>query len=103
MTAMMCPATSAATGAVGPRGTRRGISRHVSRSTTRRYLEQLAWAIERDGLLDHEARIDRIVKYAEHRPVSRVLVEVLADRDAPEVARIRAFGKLAMQLAFTRR
>lgn len=77
--------------------------RVVSRNTTRRYLEQLAWAIERDGLLGHEARIDRIVKYAEDRPVSRVLLDVLADRDAPEVARVRAFGKLAMQLALARR
>ncbi|MEM9515953.1 MAG: hypothetical protein AAGA42_13965 [Actinomycetota bacterium] len=96
MTAMI-PTTAPTT--CGPSGSRRP----VSRPTTRRYLEQLAWAIERDGLPGHEARIDRIVKYATDRPVSRVLVDVLADREAPEVARVRAFSKLAMQLTLFRR
>ncbi|MEO1059130.1 MAG: hypothetical protein AAFY28_19645 [Actinomycetota bacterium] len=101
---MTAPTTAPMTGtvpttALGPSSVRRS----VSRPTTRRYLEQLAWAIERDGLPGHEARIDRIVKYAEDRPVSRVLLHVLADRNAPEVARVRAFGKLAMQLALARR
>ena len=33
------------------------------------------------------------------RPVSRVLLDVLGDTGAPDVIRIRAFGKLALQLA----
>ena len=32
-------------------------------------------------------------------PVSRVLLDVLGDTGAPNVVRIRAFGKLALQLA----
>ncbi len=62
-------------------------------------LEQLAWKIDRDGLEGSDAGIAAVVSLARRSPVSQVLTEVLADETAPAVVRIRAFGKLAVQLA----
>ncbi|NQY55931.1 MAG: hypothetical protein HRT86_05490 [Ilumatobacteraceae bacterium] len=58
-----------------------------------------AWEIERIGLVGHEAAKSDTVDFATTRPVSRVLLDVLGDTGAPDVVRIRAFGKLALQLA----
>ena len=62
-------------------------------------IDALAWEIERVGLVGHEAAISDTVDFATTRPVSRVLVDVLGDTGAPDVVRIRAFGKLVLQLA----
>ncbi|MEM8621698.1 MAG: hypothetical protein AAGF73_18470 [Actinomycetota bacterium] len=65
--------------------------------------DALAWAIERVGLAGHESAIAETLDFAATQPVSRVLLDVLGDTDAPDVVRIRAFGKLALQLARNRR
>ncbi|MEM1334575.1 MAG: hypothetical protein AAGG08_14070 [Actinomycetota bacterium] len=62
-------------------------------------IDALAWAIERGGLVGHEAAIAETLEFATTQPVSRVLLGVLGDTDAPDVVRIRAFGKLALQLS----
>ncbi len=59
-------------------------------------LEDLAWAIARDGIERHEAEVDQAVTLAHSFGLSRLLVELVADRDQPAVARERAFGRLAL-------
>jgi len=61
-------------------------------------IDRLAWDVERAGLSGHEDVIERIVERARPSGVSPVLVGVLADQAAPECARIRAFGRVALQL-----
>ena len=62
-------------------------------------LERMAWRLERDGLTGSDEDVAAVVGLARRSPVSQVLTEVLADESAPAVVRIRAFGKLALQLA----
>lgn len=62
-------------------------------------VERLAWAIERDGLVDHHHVVAEVAARAADAGISPVLVGVLADPAEPEVARIRAFGIVALALA----
>ena len=62
-------------------------------------LERIAWSMDRDGLNGRDGDIAAVVTLARRSPVSQVLTEVLADENAPAAVRIRAFGKLALQLA----
>jgi hypothetical protein len=67
---------------------------------TDREIEQMSWRIEATrSLRDETAGITAVVHRAAAEGASPVLIGVLADPTAPEVARIRAFGKLALQLA----
>jgi len=61
-------------------------------------IDRFAWEVERAGLGGHEAVIDRVVERARPAGVNPVLVDVLADPAAPECARVRAFGRVAMSL-----
>jgi hypothetical protein len=62
-------------------------------------IDRLAWRIEAHGLSGMEDVLRRVVHRARNSGASRVLLEVLADAHAPEVARIRAFGRVAMHIA----
>jgi hypothetical protein len=66
------------------------------------HLADLAWALASDGLDAHEVSIRRVVSWARAAGVSPVVVGILADPSAPEVARLRAFGQIATALAAPR-
>jgi hypothetical protein len=58
-------------------------------------LDELAWAIDVDGIGYHEAAIARVVTWARTMGFDPILLDVLADPSEPETARERAFGALA--------
>ncbi len=66
-------------------------------------LDRLAWQIERDGIIPHATTVVDVARTAAAAHVSPVLIGVLADPSAPEVARIRAFGLVTLMLANTSR
>ena len=68
-------------------------------SISDREIERLAWHIELHGLAGHDEAIRNVVQRAHTAGASPVLAGVLADRNEPEVARIRAFGLVALQIA----
>ncbi len=59
----------------------------------------LAWDLATDGFSGHENAVLAVVRAARQRGVSPVLVDILADVRQPEVARLRAFGRIAVALA----
>ena len=64
-------------------------------------LEALAFDLASDGFAGHELAIRQVVRAARGAGPSRVprtLVDVLADPAEPEVARLRAFGSIAVAL-----
>jgi hypothetical protein len=61
-------------------------------------IDRLAWSVERTGLDGQETVIDRVVERARPAGVNPVLVDVLADSNEPECARVRAFGRVALEL-----
>lgn len=61
--------------------------------------DQLARSISVNGISQFEDEVAAFVKRAVRRGAPPVLVSVLSDRSSPEVARERAFGRLAMFLA----
>jgi hypothetical protein len=64
-------------------------------------LRELAEDLVRNGFAGHELAVRNVVRAArEAGPtrVSRILVDVLADPAQPEVARLRAFGRIAVAL-----
>ena len=63
-------------------------------------LDELAWAIDRDGIGPHEATVARLVAWARALGLDPVLVDVLSDPAQPPAARERAFG--AVSQAVTR-
>jgi hypothetical protein len=63
-------------------------------------LSTLAADLATGGLAGHEADVHALVRTARARGASPVLVDILADRDQPEVARLRAFGRIAAYLSF---
>jgi hypothetical protein len=62
-------------------------------------VDRLAWHIEARGLTGVEKELRRVVERARSSGVSPVLVDVLADPTEPEVARMRAFGHVALHMA----
>lgn len=62
-------------------------------------LTELAWDLASDGFVDREAAVLRVVRTARAAGLSSALTGVLADAAQPEVARLRAFGRLAVLLA----
>lgn len=62
-------------------------------------LTELGWCIERFGLAGVESEVAEVARRAGLAGVSPVLVGVLADEREPEVARIRAFGLVALGLS----
>jgi hypothetical protein len=62
-------------------------------------LPQLAAQLESGGFVGLEPAIRTMVQAARAQGVSPVLVGILADVDQPDVARLRAFGRVAAALA----
>jgi hypothetical protein len=57
------------------------------------------FAVERDGIDAHEDTAAVVVQAATRRGLRPILIDILADRREPSVARQRAFGRLAFALA----
>jgi hypothetical protein len=65
-------------------------------------LEALAFDLASDGIAGHELAIRQVVRAARTAGPSRVprtVVDVLADPAEPEVARLRAFGTIALAIS----
>ena len=62
-------------------------------------LDELAWAIDVDGIASHEAALARVVTWARTMGFDPVLLDVLADPTEPPIARERAFGALTRAAA----
>ena len=62
-------------------------------------LSILAADLAASGFAGHDAAVRSIVHAARARGVSPVLVGILADASEPEVARLRAFGRVAIALS----
>lgn len=63
------------------------------------YLDQLAHLIERNGIVQYESDIARLVVRLRSVGQTGSLVELLGDHSAAPIARERAFGTLVGQLA----
>jgi hypothetical protein len=63
------------------------------------HLVELAWDLESRGFEGHEVAVRQVVRSARAAGLSRTLVDVLADPTEPEVARLRAFGRVAAALS----
>ena len=63
------------------------------------HLTELALDLASDGFGGHEHAVRSVVRSARDRGVAPTLVAVLADPRQPEVARLRAFGRIAVALA----
>jgi hypothetical protein len=57
------------------------------------------FAVERDGIDAHEDTAAVVVRAATRMGLRPILIDILADRREPSVARQRAFGRLAFALA----
>ena len=64
-------------------------------------LTDLALNLAADGFDGHEQAVRNVVRSARERGVSPTLVAILADPREPEVARLRAFGRVAADLEAT--
>jgi hypothetical protein len=62
-------------------------------------IEQLAWVVAEDGPKAHHTELAAVARSARASGVALVAADVLADRDAPAVARQRALGMVALDLA----
>lgn len=69
---------------------------------SRNELNQLAWAIDADGVERHEGATQVVADQARRAGVSSSLVEVLADASMPAPVRERAFGKVVHAMAHVR-
>ena len=65
-------------------------------------LTDLAWDLASDGFVGRENAVRQVVRTARSQGVPSVLTDVLADPSQPPVARLRAFGRIAAQLAAPR-
>jgi hypothetical protein len=65
-------------------------------------LDELAWAIDRDGIARHETAIGRVVTLARAAGYDTVVLDVLSDPTQAPAARERAFGALASAVAGSR-
>jgi hypothetical protein len=61
-------------------------------------LHQLALELEAHGFVGHDTAINSLSRSARAAGLSPVLIDVLGDPQAPEVARLRAFGTIASRL-----
>ena len=62
-------------------------------------IEQLAWAVAEDGPVAHHDQLAAVARTARVAGVAFVAAGVLADPAAPAVARQRALGLIATELA----
>jgi hypothetical protein len=61
-------------------------------------LEGLALALDRDGVSSHDDEMSVVAARARRACLSPTLAAIVSAPDAPEVARLRAFGRLAALL-----
>jgi hypothetical protein len=61
-------------------------------------IEVLAQALASDGVAPHEARLQAAAELAGRRGADPLFVAIAADNSEPEVARLRAFGRLGRWL-----
>jgi hypothetical protein len=59
-----------------------------------RLLDELAWAIERDGIERHEAMVSRMANRLRAAGAGSALLDLVADPGQPAPARERAYGRL---------
>jgi len=62
-------------------------------------LTDLAWDLASDGFAGREAAVRQVVRTARANGLPATLVTVLEDARQPEVARFRAFGRVAVLLS----
>jgi uridine phosphorylase len=62
-------------------------------------IERVAWRLEQRGIAGMERELHAVATAARRAGIRPVATAVLDDRHAPEVARIRAFGLVAVALA----
>jgi hypothetical protein len=62
-------------------------------------LTELAWELASAGFAGRENAVRQVVRTARAQGLPPVLVDVLADPRQPDVARMRAFGRVASMLA----
>ncbi len=62
-------------------------------------LSDLAWDLASDGFVGRENAVRQVVRTAREHGLPAVLTGVLADPQEPDVARLRAFGRVAALLA----
>lgn len=65
-------------------------------------LTEAADLIAEDGIAAHEPTAESMVAIARRHRLTEILCRVLSDRTAPAVARERAYGRLAVELAASR-
>lgn len=58
----------------------------------------LAESVVSEGFAPHEMGVATLVGDARHQGVSKVLLEILADRSAPRVVRERALGRVIVAI-----
>lgn len=62
-------------------------------------LQSWGFAVEKDGITAHEDTAAVVVEAATRKGLRPILIDILADRREPSVARQRAFGRLALALS----
>ena len=62
-------------------------------------LTALAWDFDAHGMSGRDDAVLRVARWARVAGVDPVLVDVFADASTPEPVRLRAFGRLAVQLS----
>ena len=65
----------------------------------RHEMDRLAWTLAERGIAGLEHQLTAVATAARRAGVRPVAAEVLADPDAPEIARLRAFALVASALA----
>jgi hypothetical protein len=60
--------------------------------------DELAHAVVADGVAAHAAALSQLVAAAYTAGVSNTLIGIVADRTQPEVARLRALGRILAAL-----
>jgi uridine phosphorylase len=61
-------------------------------------LQRVAWRLEQRGIAGMERELHAVATAARRAGVRPVAAAVLDDREAPDVARMRAFGLVSMAL-----
>jgi hypothetical protein len=73
----------------------------TSSRTTEIDIEQLAWDVAADGPVAHHDQLTAVARTARMAGIAFIAAGVLADPSAPAVARQRALGIIATELAVT--
>jgi hypothetical protein len=74
----------------------------INTESTKIDIDGLAWAVAEDGPAAHHDELVAVARNARNAGVASIAASVLADRDAPHVARQRAFALVAAELMVVR-